>query len=108
MGGSAAWADRGAGAAFALTKNLFDPTTAETAMQLGQPGGKKPLLNQAGQIVPEGASEAVLDSSDPRREIFTRQETFTRNGQALRAQVAVRAARRSRTPGTAGGRRCTA
>ena len=35
MGGSAAWADRSTGVAFALTKNRFDPQQADAAVQIG-------------------------------------------------------------------------
>ena len=35
LGGSAAWADRSTGVAFALTKNRFDPSQADAAVQVG-------------------------------------------------------------------------
>jgi CubicO group peptidase (beta-lactamase class C family) len=35
MGGSAAWADWRAGVSFGLTKNRFDPTQSETAIEIG-------------------------------------------------------------------------
>ncbi|TDO50705.1 CubicO group peptidase (beta-lactamase class C family) [Kribbella sp. VKM Ac-2527] len=35
MGGSVGWADTSSGVAFALTKNLFDPTQSNAAVQIG-------------------------------------------------------------------------